>query len=78
MMHGYSMGYGFMGFGWISQIIILILFFLVVWWLIRNSGSFGYKCGENETATDILKKRLAAGEISQKEYQNLKKEIEKD
>ena len=77
MMH-YGIGYGFMGFGWLFQIIILVLFFLVVWWMIKNSDRFGYKCRDNETALDILKKRFARGEINQKEYERLKKEIEID
>ncbi len=74
MMHTTGFGYGFMGFGWIFQIIILILFFFVVWWMVKNNGNFGYK--NNETAEEILKKRLAKGEISQKEYHDLKKEFE--
>ncbi len=73
MMH--FLGHVFMGFGWLFQIIIIILFFLVVLWLLRSSGSFGFKCFKNESALDILKKRLAKGEISMKEYENLKKEI---
>ena len=76
MMNGYGAGYGYMGIGWIFQIAIFVLFFAVIWWLFKSSGSFGYKCRDNETALDILKKRLAAGEINQKEYQKLKKEIE--
>ena len=79
MMNQYGMmGYGYLGFGWLFQIIILVLFFLVVWWMIKSAGSFGFKYGTNETALDILKKRLAKGEIDQKEYERLKKEVEKD
>ena len=77
MMHqyGYGMGYGLMGIGWLFQILVLVLFFLVIWWILKSSGSFGFKT--NETAADILKKRLASGEISEREYQKLKEEIEK-
>jgi len=80
MMGNYGMGgmgYGIMGFGWLFQIIILILFFAVIWWIFKNSGSFGFKSSSNESAMDILKKRLAKGEISRKEYEELKKEIGK-
>jgi len=76
MMHYSGMSYGFMGVGWLFQILILILFFLIVWWIIKGSSIFGYKSGANENALDILKKRLAKGEIDQKEYDRLKKEIE--
>lgn len=76
MMHyGYGgMGYGW-GIGWLFQIAIFILFFAIIWWVIRNSSSFGFRTGEG--AADILKKRLASGEIDLKEYEKLKKEIEK-
>ena len=71
-MHYYGMGYG-MAWGWIFQIAILVLFFLVIWWIIKGN-KFGFS--SSESALDILKKRLANGEISQKEYEKLKKEIE--
>ncbi len=74
-MHYYGMGYGYMGFGWLFQILILVLFFLVIWWILKSSGSFGFKIG-TEPAIEILKKRLAKGEISEKEYHRLKKEID--
>ena len=76
MMGPGMMGYGYLGFGWLFQILILVMFFLVVWWMLRSNGIFGYKC--NESASDILKKRLAKGEISLEEYNKLKKEIEPD
>ena len=66
------MPYGYhpmmMGYGWISQLIILGLFAFIVYWMIRNSGS-------RETALDILKKRYASGEISKKEFERLKSEV---
>ncbi|MBI4452017.1 SHOCT domain-containing protein [Candidatus Woesearchaeota archaeon] len=74
MMGPGMMGYGYLGLGWLFQILILVLFFLVIWWMFRNSSSFGFKA--NESALDILKKRLASGEIDTKEFERLKKEIE--
>ena len=65
MMHG-----GF-GFGWIIQIIIFVAFFAIVWWLLRSN-----QMQKTESASEILKKRLVSGEISKKEYEELKKEIE--
>ena len=53
MMHYSGMSYGFMGVGWLFQILILILFFLIVWWIIKGSSIFGYKSGANENALDI-------------------------
>lgn len=73
MMGGYG-GMGF-GYGWLFQLIIFILFFLVVWWLLRNNGALSQK-SQKESPMDILKRRLASGEISKKEFNDLKKEIE--
>lgn len=73
------MGGGFfgMGYGWIFQLIIFVLFFLVVWWLLRSNPAF--MRGENKSDEDpalILKRRLAKGEITAKEYKELKKELD--
>ena len=54
-MMGYGSGFG-IWFNWLFQILILVLFFLVIWWMFRNSGHFGFK--SNESAMDILKKRI--------------------
>ena len=73
MMHdgGYGMMGGFGGgmfWHWGFQLLILALFFLVIWWLLKG--------GVGEDPTKILRRRLAKGEISEKEYRKLKKEIE--
>ena len=81
MMHylyGYSpsIGWGWMGVSWmLFPLLILVLFFLIVWWLLKNGGKFGLNVG-NEDAMSILKKRLARGEITADEFKKLKKEIE--
>lgn len=64
-MHGYGMG----GLGWLFQLLIFIAVLLILWWILQGNAS------KNETALDILKKRLAKGEIDEKEFQKLKKEI---
>ncbi len=80
MMH-YSAGFGTGIFGWhmtfqiVTQLIILILFLLVVWWLLKGNVLIPTKNQKTESASDILKKRLAKGEITAKEYHELKKEI---
>jgi putative membrane protein len=72
-------GTGFlgMGYGWILQIVVFMLFFLVVWWLLKsNSPSIKGEGRKVESPTEILKRRLATGEITKKEYYELKEEIE--
>ena len=69
----YGCGMGMMqGYGWIFQVLIFIAFFLVVWWLIKEQP----KRVKKEKPIDILKRRLASGEISRQEFEELKKEIE--
>lgn len=68
-------GYLGMGYGWIFQIIIFVVFFFVVWWLLKNNAVMKNENRQDETPLDILKRRLAKGEITRKEYNNLKKEI---
>jgi len=57
---------GLYGYGWIFEIVILLLFFLVVYWVLR---------GKSESAIEILNRRYAKGEMSKVEYSKLKKEI---
>jgi len=72
-MHG-AMTFGW--FGWLFPLVILILFFVVVWWMVKNSGKFGYRTNSNDSAKELLKKRLVNGEITKKKFESLKKEIE--
>lgn len=59
---------GMYGYGWLIEIVILIAFFFLVYWIIN---SFQKK----EGAIDILNRRYAQGELSSKEYSKLKKDI---
>ncbi len=65
-MMGYGMGSG-MGLGWLFSLLILAAFLLIVWWLLRGTSK--------ESAKDILDKRLARGEITDREYRRLRKEL---
>lgn len=62
-----------MTYGWFFQILIFIVFFLIVWWLIKSGG---FTQRQETNPLDILKQRLAKGEITKKEFDELKKEIE--
>ncbi|MFA5724175.1 MAG: SHOCT domain-containing protein [Candidatus Pacearchaeota archaeon] len=59
---------GMYGYGWLFEILILIVFFIIVYWIVKSSQ-------KNESASDILNRRYAKGEISKKQYLELKKEI---
>jgi len=66
----------FQGYGWIFQILILLILILIFWWLLRGQ-QFGYAANTKETPVEIAKRRYAAGEITKKEYERLKRELER-
>jgi len=66
-------GRGMMGgyywpIGIIVEIIIILVFLGVIYWLVSKRHS-------SESAEDILKKRYASGEIKEAEYNKLLKQI---
>jgi len=65
-------GYGMMGFGF----LFMLLFWGIVIWLIITliSSAQSGKKGDSDPLT-ILKKRFAKGEISKKQFKDMKKEI---
>ena len=68
----HNMFSGDMWFGWIFWIILVaVIVGLVVAILNRSRNKIQYY-SENETPIDILKKRLAKGEINKEEYEQIK------
>ena len=68
-------GYGMMGFGMGFGFIFMLIFWGVLIWLVValiNAGQSGRK---EEDPSVILKKRYASGEISKKQYEEMKKEL---
>lgn len=75
MMYGYGFDMGiWMIVGWVimAAVIVFALYGLMV--LLRKSdpGSFS---GKSMTPVDILKERLAKGEISSEEYHKIREEL---
>jgi len=71
-------GYGLYGYGWIFNVLILIVLLLVIWWVLRQGKMGSAKTPKKtESPGEILKRRLAEGEITVKEYKELKKEVSK-
>ncbi len=66
-MHGYRGGFGFLGFRGFG-LAFWVLVGLLIYLLLRDSG-------DNESAIEILNKRLARGEITREDYLKLKREI---
>ena len=68
-------GYNFLGLGWLGMIIMALFWIIIIaavfylfYWLLRQGV-------EKEDAHEILKKRYARGEISEKEFRKMKKEL---
>lgn len=68
-------GYGMMGFGMGFGLIFMLLFWGALIWLIINLIKSSQSEREKDDSTAILKKRYAAGEISKKQYEEMKREL---
>lgn len=74
-MGGYGMmGFG-MGFGWIFMVLFWGALIWLVVTLVNQSQSHTNRGRKDESATEILKKRYAKGEITKKEYEEMRKEL---
>ncbi|MBA2175666.1 SHOCT domain-containing protein [Halobacillus locisalis] len=73
MMNGNGMGSGFFGFGFIGLTILVAIIFIVIWMMRPNNKD----TSSQTDSLEALKKRLADGEISEDEYDRLRKKIEK-
>jgi len=81
MMGYYGFGYGMGYFGW----ILMALFWGAIIWLIiwlvnknRNSNSHLINQSERRTPHEILKERYAKGEITKKEFDDIKKYLTRE
>ena len=66
--YNYS-NYGYWNIFWI--LLLAVVIFLIVWIIYR----FGIKNISSETPLNILRKRFAKGEITKKEFENMKKDM---
>jgi putative membrane protein len=69
-------GYGFPMFGGIAMVIFWILLIGAIVWAVvyfsRSSSQSGSTAPRAETPLDILKRRFAAGEIDQAQFEEMK------
>jgi putative membrane protein len=69
MMGYYNYG---MGYGWIFMALFWAGFIWLIIWLISLNKNPNHS---DKSAMEILKERYAKGEISKKEFEGMKKEI---
>ncbi len=83
MMGNMMGGYGTYGFGYdplgavlslVSWALIIGGIVLLVVWLVRNAGKA--PGASSESAVDVLKVRYARGEITKKQYDDIKRDLE--
>ena len=68
-------GYGIMGFGMGFGFIFMLLFWGLIIWLIVTLVNTSQSNKYGPDSLTILKKRYAKGEITKKEYEEMRKEI---
>ncbi len=64
-------GYGMMGFGF----LFMLLFWGVLIWLVITLINASQSGKKEEDSLSILKKKYASGEITKKQYEEMKKEL---
>lgn len=74
MMGYYNFGYGMGFYGWIMMVLFWAAIIWLIVWLVRQNSHQETR-PEKQTPTDILKERFAKGEISKKEFDEMKKEL---
>jgi putative membrane protein len=68
-------GYGMMGVGTGFGFLFMLLFWGSIIWLVATLVNASQSSKDDSDSLIILKKRYAKGEISKKEFERMKKEI---
>ncbi|MBW3110954.1 MULTISPECIES: SHOCT domain-containing protein [Bacillaceae] len=78
MMNGGGMGAGFFGTGFLFIILIVAIVGIFIWMMRgKNPGQSSHSTHHhNHHSLGLLKERLAKGEITEEEYERLKRKID--
>jgi len=68
-------GYGMMGFGMGFGFVFMMLFWGVIIWLIVTLVNTRQSDKDEQDSLSILKRRYASGEITKKQYEEMRKEL---
>ncbi|MFQ5800973.1 MAG: SHOCT domain-containing protein [Candidatus Hydrothermarchaeales archaeon] len=75
MMDYGSFGFGWMLFGWVFMILFWVAVILLIVWLYKQIKG-PQPDAQTESASEILKKRYAKGEIDKKEFEEKKRDLQ--
>ncbi|MFD2637272.1 SHOCT domain-containing protein [Piscibacillus salipiscarius] len=76
MMNGDMGGNLFGGFFFsLIMIVLIVLIIVVLIWMFRNPSDNHKQTNQSQDSLEILKSRLAKGEITEEEYERLKDKI---
>ncbi|QOJ79751.1 SHOCT domain-containing protein [Infirmifilum lucidum] len=71
---------GIMTWWWVPMALLSVVFFVVIliilFWVLGKLYPSGRQSHSSSTALEVLKERLARGEITEEEYRRLKKILE--
>jgi len=70
------MGYGFMGLGWFGMIFWVLFWVVIIAAVLYFFNLLLRERRYEENALEMLKRRYVRGEISEKEFKKMKKELE--
>jgi putative membrane protein len=77
--NGYMDGYGHMMDYWSGDVVTWLLLLLVVgvlvYFLVKASQTSGFRSTLQETPLDIFKKRYARGEITEEQFDEIKRDL---
>ncbi len=68
-------GYGMMGFGMGFGFIFMLLFLGAIIWMVITLINATQGAKREDEALTILKKRYASGDISKRQYEEMRKEV---
>ncbi len=79
---GQMNGYGHMMNSWggaimmgLGGLLVLVVIGVLVYFVVKSSGTGGFGANPHETPLDVLKKRYARGEITKEQFDEMKKDL---
>ncbi|ANU15275.1 SHOCT domain-containing protein [Planococcus halocryophilus] len=75
---GWGMGWGMGGGSWLIAGLVVLIGFAIYYFMKNNNNNNSFNSSQKDSSTDameIAKKRLARGEITNAEFEEIKKRL---